>query len=223
MKVVLLHAFPLDPRMWGPQLEALSGYDVVAPRLYGLGSSIDEWARAVLAQAPGALVAVGASMGGYCALAMARREPARVRGLVLAGSRADADSPARRRERDQTIDALREHGVERWYEESGNPAPREVALAQPADDLVNATQVLRDRPDASDVVAAFRGPFLLAVGDQDPLLSVDEATRFVSLAPNGRLEVFQGAGHLLTLEQPERFNEVLLRFLRRADRNLGFA
>jgi pimeloyl-ACP methyl ester carboxylesterase len=217
MKVVLLHAFPLDPRMWQPQLEALSDYDVVAPRLYVLGGSIDEWARAVLAQAPGTLVAVGASMGGYCALAMARREPQRVRGLVLAGSRAGADSPARRRERDQTIDALRERGVKGWYEESGNPAPREAVLAQPAHHLVNAMQVLRDRPDASDVVAAFPGPFLLAVGDQDPLLSVDDAKRIVALAPNGRLEIFKRAGHLLTLEQPERFNEVLLSFLANGD------
>ena len=215
MKVVLLHAFPLDERMWQPQLDALSDYETHAPRLYGLGGSIDEWAQAVLVQVEGPLVAVGASMGGYCALAMARREPKRVRGLLLAGSRAGADSWERRRQRDEVIDALREHGVEGWYEESGNPAPRDVVLAQPADDLVNAMEVLRDRPGASDVIALFHGPFLLAVGSRDELLSVDEAKRIVELAPDGRLEVFEGAGHLLSLEQPERFNDVLLEFLGR--------
>jgi non-heme chloroperoxidase len=50
-------------------------------------------------------------------------------------------------------------------------------------------------------------------------LSVEEAKNIVELAPDGRLEVFKGAGHLLTVEQPERFNEVLLGFL--ADRDLG--
>jgi pimeloyl-ACP methyl ester carboxylesterase len=53
MKVVLLHAFPLDERMWQAQLDALSDYETYAPRLYGLGSSIDEWAQAVLAQVEG--------------------------------------------------------------------------------------------------------------------------------------------------------------------------
>lgn len=220
MKVVLLHAFPLDERMWEPQLEVLSDYETSAPRLYGLGSSIDEWAQAVLDGVVGNLVAVGASMGGYCALAMARRAPDRVRGLLLAGSRAGSDSRERRAARDEVIQALRQHGVEGWYEESGNPAPREVVLRQSADDLVNAMEVLRDRPGASGVVAIFRGPFLLAVGSRDELLSVDEAKRIVELAPNGRLEVFKGAGHLVSLERPEPFNRVLLDFL--ADWNLGF-
>jgi pimeloyl-ACP methyl ester carboxylesterase len=220
MKVVLLHAFPLDEGMWEPQLDALTDYETFAPRLYGLGSSIDEWAEAVLRQADGDLVAVGASMGGYCALAMARREPDRVRGLSLAGSRAGPDSPERRVARDEIIRALRERGVEGWYDEAGNPAPRDVVLAQSADDLINAMEVLRDRPDFTDVVGSFAGPFLLAVGDRDELLSVDEATRIVELAPKGRLAVFEGAGHVISLEQPERFNGVLLDFL--ADRDLGF-
>ena len=42
MKLLLLHAFPLDERMWEPQLEALRDYDVVTPRLYGRGRTIDE-------------------------------------------------------------------------------------------------------------------------------------------------------------------------------------
>jgi pimeloyl-ACP methyl ester carboxylesterase len=220
VKVVLLHAFPLDERMWDPQLEVLSEHETFAPRLYGLGSSIDEWAQAVLDSIPGTLVAVGASMGGYCALAMARRAPDRVRRLLLAGSRAGADSRQRRAERDAVIEALRRHGVEGWYAESGSPAPREVVLRQSPDDLVNAMEVLRDRPGASGVVATFGGPFLLAVGSRDELLSVDEATRIVELAPDGRLEVFKGAGHLVSLEQPEPFNRVLLEFL--ADGDLGF-
>jgi hypothetical protein len=39
--------------MWQPQLDVLSNYDIYAPRLYGQGSSIDEWAQAVLAQVEG--------------------------------------------------------------------------------------------------------------------------------------------------------------------------
>jgi pimeloyl-ACP methyl ester carboxylesterase len=213
VKVVLLHAFPLDERMWEPQRPALAEFDVTAPRLYRLGGSLDEWAGAVLERVEGELVAVGASMGGYSALAMARQAPERVRGLVLAGSRAAADSADRRAQREATITTLREQGVESWYRASGNPAPADAVLDQSAEDLIRAMQVLRDRADASDVVRAFPGPLLVAVGGEDELLSVDEARAIAASAPEGRVEVFPGAGHLISLEQPERFNALLSEFL----------
>ena len=81
--VVFLHAFPLDERMWAGQ-HAGPLY-TIAPRLYGLGQTMDEWAAAVADDVEGELTLVGASMGGYCALALARREPERVRGALLLG------------------------------------------------------------------------------------------------------------------------------------------
>src|SRR5206468_4032039 len=94
VKILLLHALPLDERMWEPQLEALAEYEMEAPNLYALeGSSMEGWAATLLERVPGELVLVGASMGGYLALAVVRLAPERVLGLVLAGSRADADSP----------------------------------------------------------------------------------------------------------------------------------
>ena len=205
MTVLLLHAFPLDERMWAPQLAALDGYDVAAPRLYGRGTSLDDWAASVLAETDGSLVAVGASMGGYVALAMGRQAPDRVRGVLLAGSRAAADSPERRTDRDRRIGELREHGV-----------PPDVDTTATVEDLVAATKALRDRPDSTDVVRSFAGPLVVAVGDLDDLLPIEEARAVVDLARDGRLEVFPGAGHLVSLEQPEEFNGVLLDFLTRS-------
>jgi pimeloyl-ACP methyl ester carboxylesterase len=101
--VVHLHALPLDERMW-PGVEA--------PRLYGLGRTMDEWADAVLEAYPGRLILVGASMGGYCAVAAARRAPERLAGLVLAGSRPDEDSPQRHARRAETIALARKRGAE---------------------------------------------------------------------------------------------------------------
>ena len=213
MKVVLLHAFPLDERMWEGQREALRGVDAHAPRLYGLGTSVDAWARAVLAQVEGEVVAVGASMGGYVALAMARLAPERVRGLLLAGSRSGADSPERRRQRDGIAAMLRREGVEAWYRQSGNPAPEEWVLAQPAEDLALAMEVLRDRDDATDVVRGFAGPLLVVVGSSDELLPVGEAREMASVAPDGRVEVVEGAGHFVSLDAPGRFNALLRDFL----------
>ena len=212
MKVVLLHAFPLDERMWESQLAALAEYDVAAPRLYGLGETLDEWADGVLDQVDGDVVAVGASMGGYVALRMAARAPERVRGLFLAGSRTGADSPERRRERDVIIGTLRARGVAGWLAVRGVPS-HPLAYEQSADDLIRALAALRDRPDSTDVVRSFRGPLVVAVGDGDELLSVDEAREIAELASDGRLQVFEGAGHLISLEQPDRFNELLAEFL----------
>ena len=87
MTVVLLHGLPLDGRMWEPQLGAL-GDQASAPTLYDVpGETMDAWAEAVLDSVAGELVLVGASMGGYCALAIARRSPTcrRRRARRLAG------------------------------------------------------------------------------------------------------------------------------------------
>jgi pimeloyl-ACP methyl ester carboxylesterase len=39
--VLLLHAFPLDERMWELQRPVLEGDNVIAPRLYGRGSTMN--------------------------------------------------------------------------------------------------------------------------------------------------------------------------------------
>ena len=204
MKVLLLHAWPLDERMWEPQVAAPAdaGFELVAPRLYGRGPSIDGWAAQLLGEVEGPFVAIGASMGGYCALALARRAPERVLGIVLAGSRAGADSEERRRARDEQIAALRSDGV-----------PPEVDTEVPAEEFAVAQEAIRDRPDASGTVGAFGGPLLVCVGDRDDILSVEEARGIADAALRGSLEVFAGAGHFLTTEQPDRFNAVLEEFL----------
>jgi pimeloyl-ACP methyl ester carboxylesterase len=210
MKVVLLHAFPLDERMWDLQLDALREYDVETPNLYDLGgNSIEGWAVGVLERAAGELAVVGASVGGLVGLAMARRDPERVRGLVLAGSRAGADPPERRAGRDDAIRILRKDGIEAWAPNAPAPPPPERTVEQ----LVRTLEALRDRPDATDVVRSFRGPLWIAVGETDPYLPLEEAREIVAAAPNGRLEIFEGASHFTNLEQPDRFNRLLREFL----------
>src|SRR5205823_2218755 len=84
-RVRLLHAFPFDPAMWKVQRPVLEDHDVIAPTIYGRGNSMDAWAASILDEVEGSFVAVGASMGGGCALAMARQQPQRMEAIVLAG------------------------------------------------------------------------------------------------------------------------------------------
>ena len=213
MKILLLHAMPLDERMWKPQLEALSGQDVEAPNLYDLGgASVDEWADKLLASTEDDVAVIGASMGGYVGLAMARKAPERVRGLLLVGSRVGADTPERRAVRDDQIRTLQDEGIDAWAPSAPAPPPSERTV----DELVRAVRALRDRSDSTELARSFRGPLWIAVGDADPFLPVDEAREIVEAAPNGRLEVFEDTGHFPSRDRPERFNELLREFLQAA-------
>jgi pimeloyl-ACP methyl ester carboxylesterase len=204
VKVLLLHGWPVSERVWVRQVTALrdAGFDPQAPLLYGRGASIDDWAAQLLRDIDGSLVAVGASMGGYCALALARRAPERILGMALVGSRADADSFERRRHRQELIYDLRRGNMPDRADDDAN-----------LEDLAIAQEAIRDRLDLTGVLASFGGPVLVCVGDQDDLVSVSEAEQMAATALNGRLELFPGAGHFVAVDQPERFNEVLLDFL----------
>jgi pimeloyl-ACP methyl ester carboxylesterase len=211
MRIVLLHAFPLDERMWEPQRDGLHGHELLTPRLYGRGRTMDEWAVALLDEIPGELVLVGASMGGYCALEMKRRAPDRVAGLVLAGSRADPDSPERRAGRADTIALIRGEGAPGLWEsmrpklltadadESLVARARTIALDQDGDELVAAVEAIRDRADNS---ALLDGRTLAVLGSEDPFVSADEV-------PAAEVHVLPGAGHLVSMERATEFNELL--------------
>ena len=214
MKVLLLHAFPLDKGMWVPQRPALAGQEVIAPRLYGRGRTMDEWARSIAGETEGDLAVVGASMGGYCALALARLAPERVRGLLLVGSRPDADSDERRAGRQDTIALIHDDGLEGlwrmmrpklFHDES---VADEHLVYRDADALVTALEAVRDREDSTDVVRSFSGPVEFVIGEFDPYVSAEEVSEF-------DVREMRGVGHLVNLERPDEFNEILREFVGR--------
>jgi 3-oxoadipate enol-lactonase len=212
VKVLLLHAFPLDKSMWKPQLAALAGHEVIAPRLYGRGKTMDEWADSIAGETNGDLAVVGASMGGYCALALARRAPERVRGLLLVGARPDADSDERRAGREDTIKLIHDEGLEALWRMMlpklfhDQSAADEHLVYRDADALVNALAAIRDREDSTDIVRSFSGPVQFVVGEFDPYVSAAEVSEF-------DVRELRGAGHLVNLERPEEFNEILREFV----------
>jgi pimeloyl-ACP methyl ester carboxylesterase len=211
VKRLLLHAFPLDERMW-------EGHEGVAPRLYGRGGSIDGWAQQLAAEHDGPLAVVGASMGGYCAQRLLAH--ADVRALVLVGARAGADPPERLQARDQTIRLIHEEGVAALWEkqrpalfpESADEAvvarARELALDQDPEELATAVAAMRDRPDSTELVRQTDAKVLVARGEHDPFLSADEAKSL-----SASIHTFEGCGHLPTFERPDEFKRVLEEFL----------
>jgi pimeloyl-ACP methyl ester carboxylesterase len=214
VKVLLLHAFPLDKGMWEAQRPALAGHEVIAPRLYGRGRTMDEWAASIAGETDGELAIVGASMGGYCALALARHVPDRVRGLLLVGSRPDADSDERRAGRQDTIDLIRNEGLDGlwrmmrpklFHDES---VADEHLVYRDADALVTALGAVRDREDSTELVRSFPRPVQFVVGEFDPYVSAAELSEF-------EVRELPGTGHLVNLERPGEFNEILREFVAR--------
>ena len=216
MRLVYLHAFPFDERMWGRRYGT-------APMLYRLGVTTDEWAQRIAAEVDEPIVAVGASMGGYCAQRLLAH--AEVQALVLVGSRADADTPERKQARDDTIQLLDDQGVEALWEKQ-RPAlfpedadedvvarARALALAQDPAELAVGVAAMRDRPDSTDLVRETDAKVLVARGEHDPFLSAEEAETLAGAAPNGSLHTFAGCGHLPSFEQPDEFDRVLEEFL----------
>jgi pimeloyl-ACP methyl ester carboxylesterase len=212
VRIVLLHAFPLDERMWEPQRAALGEHEVTTPRLYGRGQTMGAWADSIAGETEGELAVVGASMGGYCALALAGRAPERVRALLLVGARPDADSQERRAGRADTIELIRSEGPEGLWRSMApklfaeESAADEALLFRDPDGLIDAVEAIRDREDSTAVAREFGGSLLFVVGESDPFVSADELSEF-------DVRRIAGARHLVNLERPEEFNGILREFL----------
>jgi pimeloyl-ACP methyl ester carboxylesterase len=236
--VVLLHAFPLDRRMWRGVTPALAArHRVVAIDLPGFGESplssepwsVDDAADAVIARLDGLGVVspaiVGLSMGGYVALAIAARHPGRVGALVLCDTRAGADGPPAREGRDAGRAALARGEREAFLGSlldrlvaPGAPAEiraelRRLADAQTTDALRAALLALRDRPDRTALLPSLRLPALVMVGAEDALTPPSEARAIAGAIPGAALVEIAGAGHLSAVEQPAAFASALLDFL----------
>ena len=196
MTPVWLHGWPLDERMWERQVERFGG---VAVNLYGRGNSIDSWAAQLLEEVAGDdLALVGASMGGYTALAIAQRAPGRVAAIVLAASKSAADGPERREEREALIERLAADGP-----------PENAAPGVSIEDLIACQEAIRDRPDLTSVVTTFGGVLVAAAGTEDEIVLTEDAFELAGLAPDGRPYVFAGAGHFLNLDQPDEFDAMI--------------
>lgn len=242
--LVLIHGFPLDSAMWDAQLAGLATRCfVVAPDLRGHGESevpsgpysMDQHADdvAALVDALGIRRAVvgGLSMGGYVAEALWRRHSARVSGLALIDTRANADTAEAKAGRDASIGRVRERGVGILAEEMmprllapQHQGDTEIARAldamirrQPAEGMIGALQALRDRPDATALLPTVNVPSIVIVGEADAITPVSVSQEMEAALPDVRLVVIAGAGHMTPMEVPEEVNLALLELVRRAN------
>lgn len=239
--LVLLPAFPLDSSMYDVLRDKIDA-SVLTPDLPGFGGAplppdepdLERYVDAVIDRLDWSYmedcVIGGTSMGGYVALALARRHPERVRGLVLIDSKASADTPeavagrhdlADRIGREQSSAPLMEGLVPKLLGETTKSRNDElVALVRTSVEAVDpvsaawAQRAMAGRADTFDVLRALDRPVLVIVGAEDVVTPVADGQAMADASSNSELRVIDAAGHLSPLEATGQVAEAINDFMR---------
>lgn len=239
--LILLHAFPLNRRMWAPQVEALSEVRrIITPDYPGFGRSprppaqpdVRYYAQQVKdlmdALRLESVVLGGLSMGGYVAFACLRLFPERISALLLANTRPEPDSEEVKEARREMARRVAEDGVgvlprlqmERLLaprtlenDKAIVEYVREMILESSPDGVVAALGAMRERPDSTEMLSDIQVPTLVIGGEEDALSTPKVMARMAAKIPGSRRLTLGGAGHLSNLEAPKEFNAALRRFL----------
>ena len=239
--LLLIHAFPLNARMFEAQLTlAATGWRVVAPHLRGFGggagdspaTSVDDHAGDVIDLLDtlhiDEAVIGGVSMGGYIAFAILRHAPRYFQGLILSDTKSQADTLDGIEGRKKMLRLVEEKGAPGVAEDMipkllgettrrSRPAVveevRSLILANSADGISGAVRALMTRPDSAPLLPTIHCPTLILVGEEDGITPPPLAEEMQRGIAGSQLAVFPAAGHLPNLETPETFNATVAEFL----------
>lgn len=239
--LVLLHAFPLNARMWNGQLAmAERGWRVIVPQLRGFddgtgdraATSMDDYAGDVIdlldALHIKQAVIGGLSMGGYIAFSILRLAARYVQGLILADTKPQADTLDGVAARRRMIDLVQTSGTAAVADEmlpklltdttrATQPETvatvRQLITANSVEAIAGALHALMSRPDSTPLLSSIHVPTLIVVGERDILTPPPLSEEMQRAIPGSELAVIAEAGHLSNLDQPAAFDSALARFL----------
>lgn len=239
--LVLLHPFPTNHRFWDDCAPHLEGwYRLITPDLRAHGDSppgegvatMEKHARDLLLLCNelgiGKAFFAGVSIGGYVLFEFWRQSRDRVAALVLANTRATADSPEQRSNRANTIHDVEQRGPAPFCETmlpkmlgqttlrtrpDRVEAARGLMARMSVKGIVAALQGLAARPDSVPTLKTIDVPALIVAGEEDTLIPRSEAELMHREIHGSRLEVVANAGHCAALEQAESTSRILRGFL----------
>jgi 3-oxoadipate enol-lactonase len=238
--LLLIHGWPHDRTLWAGQVRGLRTHArCIAPDLRGFGGStvaapftIDQYADDLAALLDvldvERAVVCGLSMGGYIAFSMLRRHPGRVRALVLADTRAAADTEEGRAKRRELIALVEEQGVEALAARQLQPTlgsstfeqkpelvevVRRMMASAPAAGAIGALRAMAARDDSTALLSTIDLPTLVVGGAEDTITPPAELASLAAAIPRSRFELLEASGHVCPTERPAAFNHVLREFL----------
>lgn len=182
----------------------------------------DAWARVADVPPGQPLILAGYSMGGYVALQMLAEARRPVQALGLISSSARPDEPEAGVQRERAIAAI-ERDFERYlwsllgFSLSARSRQDEALVAAVRADMraVGAQAAVRQhraaasRKDQRDRLHALRMPVQLLCGSADAVTPLAASQEMAAAVVQGRLDVVEGAGHLLPFEHPDRVANLL--------------
>jgi pimeloyl-ACP methyl ester carboxylesterase len=231
--LLLLPGSLCDARLFAAQLAALRPRPVRVGDL-SRSDSVAAMATAILRAAPPRFALAGLSMGAIVAFEIWRRAPGRVAGLAVFDSTCRAESPEVAARRASEIERIRREGtagLRRLVRESYLPRyfAARIAGREPLHDLVvqmaaacgpavlqRQWRALMGRPDSRATLATVDVPALVACGAEDALCP-PALHEEMAAALGVHCHVLDGAGHLASLEAPERVSRLLGAWLERLD------
>jgi len=237
--LVLIHGFPLNSSMWIEQLKGLAKVrTVIAVNLRGHGytqiDSTDGFSMDLFADDVAATIEdigldnvdlCGLSMGGYVAMAFWRRHADKVRSLIFADTKPEADSDEGKAGREKTAAAVREQGIQPLIDgvlpKMFGPNPSEGVVeacrtmfeATPPEVAAADLLAMRDRPDSA--LPAIDVPCLWVHGEGDQLMPVDAAKAHAASMRDCTFVAVPDAGHMSPMENPGVVNPAITEFLRK--------
>ena len=230
LSVILLPGLACDDELFHHQSQALdeAGAHVHVSTAHSRRATLPEMAATLLSEHHGRHVLVGASMGGMVAMEMHRQAPQRVQALGLLGTTARPDTPELIELRTQAcrmfavgrMDEVLRANVLFAFHPTQARAPglvdRYLAMVgrAGADQLIAQNRAVMARIDSRPHLGSIRCPVLVACGEADQLTTPEHAREMAALVPQARLEMVPGAGHMLTMEQPQRVSAVVVKWLR---------
>lgn len=241
--IVFLHAFPLNRTMWEPQVAAFSNcYRVITIDLRGHGESdallwhytLEQFADDIKGLLDHLCISkatfVGLSMGGYILFALYRKYPALIRALVLADTRAQADTPEGKNTRIAMAQVAYKRGAkaiadlmlpkllsQRGYEHRKDLVEKlhKTIIANQVGGIIGDLMAMEERPDSSPILKEFSFPTLVIVGEDDIASPPEEVKNMAKQIPGSQFTLIPRAGHLSNLENPDDFNAALGQFLQK--------
>jgi len=229
--LVLIHGYPLDHTIWDEIAPLLDHeFHLILPDLRGFGQSdikeADNSISGYASDIQGLLkhlkikkaFLAGHSMGGYVALAFARKYPDEVSGLALISSQAAADSSERKQGRYATGKQVLAEGVNTVVE-SMTPKlsadkriqsyVRELISRQKPQGISNALAAMAERPDSADLLPTLRFPLIIVHGDADELIPIERGREMKAALPNAHYMELPSTGHMPMMENPHAVAEAL--------------